>query len=425
MFSTLIDFPAYSAVVGGVIALPCNVTPPSYDDGVSLVLWYRDDTGNPIYSVDARTTHLDNAKHFSATEILGTRGVFNITYPMAYMRINPVKANDGGEYRCRVDFRRARTVNRILKLNVIVPVSKVVVFDDAGNRISDIAGPFNEDSSVNLTCDSEGGNPPPVVKWWRGSSIADESYFTTPKGLIRNVIQLPKLSRDDLMMVLTCQASNTNLTVPASQTIAIDLNLKPKEVRIITPAHNMSAGDRVELVCQSSGSRPPAKIQWWKGSTQVDSSGESASDDGSVTTNFLAFVPSVDDNGKRLSCSATNLQFPDFQLQDNWTLNVLYAPLLSLILGASIQHQEILEGSDVYFECNIQANPAVSEIGWLYNEQPLSSESSAGIQVRNNSLFIRRIGAKAHRGKYQCFAVNSQGRGESEVVNLKVQCKSA
>jgi hypothetical protein len=38
-----------------------------------------------------------------------------------------------------------------------VPASKVVIFDGAGNRISDIAGPFNEDSSVNLTCDSEGG----------------------------------------------------------------------------------------------------------------------------------------------------------------------------------------------------------------------------------------------------------------------------
>jgi hypothetical protein len=71
-----------------------------------------------------------------------------------------------------------------------------------------------------------------------------------------------------------------------------------------------------------------------------------------------------------------------------------------------------------------QANPPVTEIGWLYNEQPMSSEMRAGIQVRNNSLFIRNIGAKSHRGKYQCFAVNSQGKGESEVVNLKVQCKS-
>jgi hypothetical protein len=39
----------------------------------------------------------------------------------------------------------------------LVPASKVVIFDGAGNRINDIAGPFNEDSSVNLTCDSEGG----------------------------------------------------------------------------------------------------------------------------------------------------------------------------------------------------------------------------------------------------------------------------
>ncbi len=38
-----------------------------------------------------------------------------------------------------------------------MPASKVIIFDDTGNRISDIAGPYNEDSSVNLTCDSEGG----------------------------------------------------------------------------------------------------------------------------------------------------------------------------------------------------------------------------------------------------------------------------
>lgn len=68
------------------------------------------------------------------------------------------------------------------------------------------------------------GNPAPVVTWWRGSALVDDTFYTTPKGAISNVLTLPKLARDDLMMVLTCQASNTNLTVPASQTIAIDLN---------------------------------------------------------------------------------------------------------------------------------------------------------------------------------------------------------
>lgn len=51
--------------------------------------------------------------------------------------------------------------------------------------------------------------------------------------------------------------------------------------------------------------------------------GESTSDDGSVTTSFLAFVPSVEDNGKSLSCSATNPQFPEFRLEDGWTITVL------------------------------------------------------------------------------------------------------
>lgn len=99
--------------------------------------------------------------------------------------------------------------------------------------------------------------------------------------------------------------------------------MKPKEVKIITPFQNLSAGEQIELVCQSSGSRPPAKITWWKGESMLENAGESTSDDGSVTTNFLTLVPSVDDNGKYLSCSATNLQFPDFELHDGWTLNIL------------------------------------------------------------------------------------------------------
>ena len=52
-----------------------------------------------------------------------------------------------------------------------------------------------------------------------------------------------------------------------------------------------------------------------------------------------------------------------FQLCYNiYGIVITDAPLLSLILGASIQHQEILEGSDVYFECNIQVSPFTSSV---------------------------------------------------------------
>lgn len=98
--------------------------------------------------------------------------------------------------------------------------------------------------------------------------------------------------------------------------------VKPKEVRILSPVYNMTAGDVVELVCQSSGSRPSAKLSWWRGETRMDEIGESVSDDGLVTTSFLTFVPSVDDNGKFITCSATNPQFPQYKMDDGWQMNV-------------------------------------------------------------------------------------------------------
>lgn len=94
------------------------------------------------------------------------------------------------------------------------------------NYINDIAGPFNEDSPLNLTCESEGGNPLPKLKWWKGDQMLSEQTVNVRKGLVRNVITFKKVLREHLMMPLTCESSNTNLTVPVTKTILIDLNCK-------------------------------------------------------------------------------------------------------------------------------------------------------------------------------------------------------
>lgn len=69
------------------------------------------------------------------------------------------------------------------------------------------------------------GNPTPIVHWFRGLSIIDDSYSEVYTGKSINTLQYP-LKRDDLMMILTCKASNNNLTEPITQSIAIDLNRK-------------------------------------------------------------------------------------------------------------------------------------------------------------------------------------------------------
>lgn len=87
---------------------------------MSLILWYRDDLSSPIYTVDARpVAHLHSAKHLFDSSTLANRVTFNITYPVSYLRFKPVVETDSAEYRCRVDFRRGRTINRVMQLNVI------------------------------------------------------------------------------------------------------------------------------------------------------------------------------------------------------------------------------------------------------------------------------------------------------------------
>ena len=39
-----------SAVQGSSVELPCNITAPIYGDKVRLVLWYKNESFNPIYT---------------------------------------------------------------------------------------------------------------------------------------------------------------------------------------------------------------------------------------------------------------------------------------------------------------------------------------------------------------------------------------
>ncbi|KFM71538.1 Neuropilin-1, partial [Stegodyphus mimosarum] len=95
-------------------------------------------------------------------------------------------------------------------------------------------------------------------------------------------------------------------------------------------------------------------------------------------------------------------------------------PQLSLSLGSILRHSNILEGNDVYFECNISANPWVSETGWRFEGHELVTNISAGVIVSNQNLVLQNV-QRSNRGKYSCTATNSESQGESNHVYLRVQ----
>ena len=98
--------------------------------------------------------------------------------------------------------------------------------------------------------------------------------------------------------------------------------VRPLEVKIVSNLDNLITEVRTELRCISSGSYPPVKISWWKGSEKLPNSIESLSSDKNSTQSTLYFIPQMSDNGKVLVCRAENLQMNYESLEDSKILNV-------------------------------------------------------------------------------------------------------
>lgn len=171
--------------MGGIAQLPCNLTSPIVGDRVSLVIWYKEGQSTPIYSFDVRhTEQLDKGSHHEAgSGSLNGRSHFNTTIIAPSFVITNVKSQDNGLYRCRADFVKSPTRNIKIQLNVIgelrvyrrrpslltlfflsltrrliVPPESVVILNENGVHAPHfILGPYNEGSSVNISCVSTGG----------------------------------------------------------------------------------------------------------------------------------------------------------------------------------------------------------------------------------------------------------------------------
>lgn len=112
----------------------------------------------------------------------------------AQLQLEPVKQEDEGEYRCRVDFKRGRTVNTIIALRVIaLPEDiRIVTPQRQHTKHEGLIGPFNEGSELTLICLATGGKPRPQISWRRDFNVIDETYQHLDKEgkLTRNHISL-------------------------------------------------------------------------------------------------------------------------------------------------------------------------------------------------------------------------------------------
>ncbi|XP_024935855.1 nephrin isoform X1 [Cephus cinctus] len=434
-FGNELDKPIPMVLAQGVAgqkgSLPCDIQPIGTNDGVSMVLWFKESSGEPLYSYDARNRKYGKANFWSAQHVWGSRATFR-TNPPAQLIIQDLRESDEGVYRCRVDFRNSPTRNLKVNFTVIVPPSKPIIYDAKRRDMSKLLEAYAEGADLTLVCEVHGGRPRPRVEWYMDTQLIDESYEVResqgPGGEMRpitvNHVTLEGLSRKHHHVKLSCKATNTILALPPTTTVIIELNMKPLTVEIVgkekfTGKEKIfSAGKKYKIECRSTGSKPPAVLTWWRGSRQLKRAVENFQN-GSTSVSIVEWIPSIEDEGKYLACRAENPRLPESAIEQRWILKVHFTPIVILRMGLSLKPKDIKEGDDVYFECNVRANPQAYKLTWFHEDEELHHNVSGGIVLSDHSLVLQGI-TRESAGKYTCLAANTEGRETSNVVNLEV-----
>ncbi|XP_018400905.1 PREDICTED: protein turtle-like [Cyphomyrmex costatus] len=407
------------ALVGDSTYLPCDISTTHEGDSVHLVLWYREDLGTSVYSIDARNREFGVAERWSDNSVFSNRAYFMLDKQPAQLGVENTREEDAGIYRCRVDFQIGQTRNSKVNLTVIVPPRKITIVDENEKRRDTMVGPYMEGANLRLFCDVHGGKPAPMVSWYRNDRFITNRTTTPSSGVTRSEIVLQNLSRDDVHSVLTCNATNNNRSIPLSSSVHVDMRFNPLEVKIIDGNRPLSAGKKYDLVCTTSGSRPPASVIWRRNGQRLVDSKETTSVDGNTTTSVLSFMATKADAGRHLSCQAENRIMGTAPIEDGWVLQIQYTPETQIQLGTSLNPNTIREGTDVYFDCLIQAEPSVYKVEWRHQGKALHHNITQGIIISNQSLVLQGVDRKS-AGNYTCVGYNTEGDGESSPFYLNV-----
>ncbi|XP_063866990.1 hemicentin-1-like [Scylla paramamosain] len=407
-----------TGVPGRSSDLPCYLNPRTPGDRPKLILWYKRGIRTPVFTYDGREPQLQSGTHEAV-------GALTLSGGAATLTLTSVGEDSGGLYECRVDFFKSPTHTSLVNLTIIEPPRSVEVLDSQMGRAEDgIVGPYHEGQKVVLTCISWRGTPLPNVTWWREERLLDETWEVGDEGRqqVNNSLVVERLTREWHNATLTCAATNTPLAEPITASVTIKMFLLPTSVVIRGPGA-VREGSQAELLCTSSGSRPPAKLTWaFEGRTlesvQLDPGYVGGGSE--VSTARLLVNVTREHNGTRVACVATNPTRPESPLTNTTTLTVHYPPRVTATMGQNVDPSRLKVKDDVYFDCIVSANPHASPITWYHEGRVLIQNLTGGVILAGNSLALQSV-KRQQAGRYTCSATNPLGTATSDPVTLRIK----
>ncbi|TRY71530.1 hypothetical protein TCAL_11940 [Tigriopus californicus] len=426
------DMQEVYSVVSGSAHIPCNITGTSIDDGARLVLWYKDDDPQPVYSFDAR---FSTVKHWSEDPHFGPRTFFRDSSDPAQLIISSVEMDDMGVYKCRVDFRESPTVITKVKLNIVEEPKKPVILDDEGSAVMGNIGPFRLKKPLILVCIVEGGNPLPEVSWWRDGQMFDqEGDPSTYEDVLQNTLVISALDRTFHDSLFECRAINNNVTEPPTSSVSIKLELPILEISLSNLPDPVTADVRYDVLCQVIGAQPPPTITWRLGEimNDIDPSNIREGDDIVLKCNIQAhpwvwrilwykdgeeMVSSdrvvIDEQrlvlknaSKSFSgqfvCSASKVEGDGFSKPMMITVN--YKPVC---LAPTIEYKGNNRSQGIDLKCQVDAKPKSSTFRWLFNSSETRFEIPSAESIMSFGNYKPTSGDQ--HGEVLCWASNDLG----------------
>ncbi|KAM9349277.1 cell adhesion molecule 3 [Symphorus nematophorus] len=272
--------------------------------------------------------------------------------------------------------------------------------------------------TVTLTCRvAETDNS--SLQW---SNTAQQTlYFGEKRALRDNRIQLHRSTPTELSITIaevqlsdegeyTCSIFTMPVRTARATVTVLGVPGKPQIFGFENP---VAEGGEVTLTCTSTGSKPPARLRWYRGDQELEGRPdvvESVPDDPTYNVSSeLTLVVSRSDDNALITCAVDHPSLAPGDKRSEQALRVLYSPNVHIMPETDLPR----EGERFHLQCMGNGNPEPTSYIWEKKDGELPPLAKVdGAYLRFETL------NKSDNGIYLCHADNGIGKSSGDYTLL-------
>lgn len=270
--------------------------------------------------------------------------------------------------------------------------------------LGDTESAYTQGEMINLTCLSSGGNPPPVLSWYKNNVQLQYPYERLSNGSTVSIMAM-RAEENLLTDRFDCRARNKYSNALSSGTVKFNVTFSGDRVHITGPDTGQ-IGATLQLSCSSEESNPPSIIKWEVDGKEMPGTQEQVAVDqgGWRSTSVIQLRVDVNLSQMKVTCSAFNNFFSDV-IRDSKTIRILRPPEAPSISG--LPSKSLREGDPLTLSCIAQHGNPLPTLKWFKQGEFIPTQSQRTVAdshtIADLTLTVNR---RDNDMEYSCEASN-------------------